>query len=163
MASTRLLLVLGLQRTGELFVGLISNDREAIDERVMNSPAMLVHWETEPPANLLSLSLRGLGIVESADLKDVRVVPSLSKRRVTEEHRLAIKSLRSLCHENSFTGHGPASCWTHVDQGLASIHRLVSGVWVGASTKKSCTVVFRAADRSDVIVCDECTNPASTH
>jgi len=34
-----------------------------------------------------------------------------------DSHRLAIESLRSLRHDNSFAVMAPASCWNNVDRG----------------------------------------------
>ena len=77
-ALSRVLLVLRLQRPGELVVCLVGHDGEPVDERVVDPVARLIDRQAEPTADLLSFAVGGLGIVESADLELIGIVPTFA-------------------------------------------------------------------------------------
>jgi len=67
------------------FIALVGHDRKDIDSLVVDTFTLLVPAEADPTADLLALLNFRCGLVERADLKDIRVIPTLAQCAMRED------------------------------------------------------------------------------
>jgi len=76
--------ILSLERPRKVLIALIRHDVELVHRLIENTLAVLVNRQTQTTSNLLTLFHGASGLVQSAYLKDVRIIPPLTQRGMRE-------------------------------------------------------------------------------